>query len=455
MSLTKTMARWAAEVSWADVPAAVQDHVTADLRDALSVMFGGATTVSARIAADYARTCPGPVPLVAGGTAAVPEAAFANGVAAAALDFEDGHYAGGAIHPASVVTAAALASAPPDATVEDLQIARVAGYEVCLRMAALLWSKHPEDWYHCTGCAGAVGAAVASARLRGLDADGIYRAMVIAWSHAPMSTFALPMLKESIGWGAQVGASAAQLAQAGYLRLPEGYQPPMPDVMPETPFDRAGVDGNDYVMSFGSVWESGNTYFKPYAACRYTHAAARGLSDMVREHDLTAEDIASIEVGTHVGAVFLAEQRPQTLEHAQYSFPHVLAAIVLDGAAGAVEISEERLSDPDRAALAERVTVVYDEALDAEYPAHYGSRVRVTTTDGRVLEGTFLDAPGDAACPMTADELDRKWRSTLNLVVPENVADDLLREIGDPRRSLTDVLGPVFAALSTSAMTPA
>jgi hypothetical protein len=56
---------------------------------------------------------------------------------------------------------------------------------------------------------------------------------------------------------------------------------------------------------------------------------------------------------------------------------------------------------------------------------------------------------------MTADELDRKWRSTLNLVVPDNVADDLLREIGDPRRSLTDVLGPVFAALSTSAMTPA
>ena len=39
--------------------------------------------------------------------------------------------------------------------------------------------------------------------------------------------------------------------------------------------------------------------------------------------------------------VFLAEKRPQTLEHAQYSFPHVLAAIVLDGAAGAAEISEE------------------------------------------------------------------------------------------------------------------
>lgn len=38
-----------------------------------------------------------------------------------------------------------------------------------------------------------------------------------------------------------------------------------------------------------------------------------------------------------------------------------------------------------------------DESMDREYPARYGSRLRVTTTDGRVLEGTFLDAPGDAA----------------------------------------------------------
>jgi 2-methylcitrate dehydratase PrpD len=455
MSLTKSIARWAAEVSWADVPPAVQQHAIADLRDSLSVMFGAAGTTSARIAAEYARTCPGPVPLVAGGTAALPEAAFANGVAAAALDFEDGHYAGGAIHPASVVGAAALASAPADATVEDLLLARVVGYEVCLRMAALLWSKHPEDWYHCTGCAGAVGAAAASARLRGLDADGMYRAIVIAWTHAPMSTFALPMLKESIGWGAQVGASAAQLAAAGYMRLPEGYQPPMPDVMPETPFDRQGVEANDYVTSYGRVWESGNTYFKPYAACRYTHAAARGLSDMVRQHGLTADAIASIEVGTHVGAVFLAEKHPQTLEHAQYSFPHVLAAIVLDGAAGAAEISEDRLNDPARAALADRVSVVHDPALDAEYPAHYGSRLRVTTSDGRVLEDTFLDAPGDAALPMSAAELDHKWRSTLNLVVSEKVADDLLREMGEPSRRLAEVIGPVFADLSSSALMPA
>jgi 2-methylcitrate dehydratase PrpD len=317
MSLTRTIATWAAGVRWQDIPADVQEHAKDDLRDLLSVMFGGAATTSAQIAARYARLSPGSVPLVAGGTAALPEAAFANGVAASALDFEDGHYLGGAIHPASVVGAAALASAPSHATVADLLTAQIVGFEVGLRAASLLWSKHPEDWYHCTGAAGAIGAAVASAHLRGLDADGMYRSIVIAWQHAPMSTFAIPMLKESIGWGAQTGAAAAQLAELGYMQLPDNYDPPMPDVMPTTPFDRAGIDRDPFVTSFGTVWEAGNTYFKQFAACRYTHAAAGGLRGMVEENGLTADDIAAIEVRTHEGAVFLAEQRPQTLEHAQ------------------------------------------------------------------------------------------------------------------------------------------
>jgi 2-methylcitrate dehydratase PrpD len=453
MSLSRSIAAWAAGVRWADIPTDVQQHAIDDMRDCLSVMFGGSLTTSAQIAAKFARSSPGTVPLVAGGTAALPSAAFANGVAAAALDFEDGHYLGGAIHPASVVGAAALAAAPPDATVGDLLTAQVVGFEVGLRAAGLLWAKHPGDWYHCTGCAGALGAAAAAAHVRGLDPDAMYRAIVIAWQHAPMSSFAAPMIKESIGWGAQVGAAAAQLAEFGYMKLPEGYDPPMPDVMPTTPFDRPGVENDDYVMSYGRVWEAGNTYFKQFAACRYTHAAAAGLRELVAEHSLTAANISSIEVGTLAGAVFLAEQHPKTLEHMQYSFPQVLAAIVIDGRAGPAEISEGRIGDRERAVLASKVTVVHSAAMDTEYPAHYGSHLRVTTTDGRVHQGAFLDAPGDRARPLTKTDLQDKWRSTLAPVVPDSVAEGLLSGVGELERSLCDVVGPAFDAVSVARLT--
>ncbi len=101
----------------AGCPGGVRDDATDDLRDVLSVMSAGTPTTSAKIAALYARLSPGTVPLAAGGTAALP-AALANGVAAAALEFEDAHYLGGAIHPASVV----CASAPLHATVADLSM---------------------------------------------------------------------------------------------------------------------------------------------------------------------------------------------------------------------------------------------------------------------------------------------------------------------------------------------
>ena len=296
------------------------------------------------------------------------------------------------------------------------------------------------------------GAFLVGTLAGGLDADGMYRALFLAWQHAPMSTFALPMVKESIGWGAQAGADAALLAELGSLALPDGYEPPMPDVMPSTPFDREGVDADPYMTSYGTVWEAANTYFKPFAACRYTHAAAGGLRDMVAQAGLTADNVASVEVGTHRGAVFLSEQRPRTLEHAQYSFPHVLAAIILDGKAGAQQICEARIDDPARCALAEKVTVSYDPELDADYPAHYGSRLRVTKTDGQVLEGKFLDAPGDAVCPLSQDELNAKWRDTLATVVSSDVAEAFLAGMSQLDRKVADVLAPVYAGVSSPAL---
>ena len=58
MSLTKSIAAWAAGVTWQDVPTRAQEHARNDLRDVLSVMFAGTLTTSARIAAQYARASP-------------------------------------------------------------------------------------------------------------------------------------------------------------------------------------------------------------------------------------------------------------------------------------------------------------------------------------------------------------------------------------------------------------
>ena len=411
------LGEFAASLTWSDVPAAVRHRATLALRDTIGTMYGGSTTRAARIAADVAAADPGRFPIVGRDTrASCQQAAFANAVSASALDFDDGHYAGGAIHPASVIVSTLVtAASDPNVEVIDLRsflTAQVVGYEIGLRAAHLLWPKHADDDYHCTGTAATLGAAAALARLWGLDADGIARSIAIAWAHAPMATFQLPMVKESIGWSAASAVTAVNLARAGFMSLPSGSPQPVPDVFPPTPFHRAGAMIDPFVASLGTIFEAENTYFKSYASCRYTHAPAAALKRLLDEHGISVDNakaIESIEVGTHRGAVFLADQRPPSLEHAQYSFPFVLGAIALHGAAGAAEMSDGYLTDTARLAVAERVTVHHDPAMDDLYPQHYAGTVTVRTTDGSQLNATGVVAPGDAADPMTDVELELKF----------------------------------------------
>ena len=443
--ILETITEWAAKLTWEDLPAEVRERAGFALTDTVSTMVGGAPTAAAVIALDYAARAAGDAPLVARGTSTTPaDAAFGNGVAASALDFDDGHYLAGAIHPGSVIVPAVLAVAGPDTTVADALLAQVVGYEIGLRAAALLWPKHEGDHYHATGCAGAIGAAAAAAKLLGLDADGIARAIKISWVHAPMSTFGTPMVKESIGWGASTGVAAAQLAEAGFMKVPEGYAIPSNEVLPPTPFHQPGAADDPFVTSIGTRFEVMHTYFKSFGACRYTHAAGAGFLSLLAEHDIAPGDIERIRVGTHQAATFLDEVAPKTIDTAQYSFPIVLGSLALWGAAGAEEMDASRLDDPERLELAARVSLEHDADLDQYYPARYPSRVEVVTTDGRTASGVYLDAPGDPGTSFGPAAMREKWRGLLAPALGESAAEGVIGGLADPGSVLHSVLAPVW-----------
>ena len=443
--ILETITEWAAKLTWEDLPAEVRERAGFALTDTVSTMVGGAPTAAAVIALDYSARVAGDAPLVARGTSTTPAgAAFGNGVAASALDFDDGHYLAGAIHPGSVIVPAVLAVAGPDTTVADALLAQVVGYEIGLRAAALLWPKHEGDHYHATGCAGAIGAAAAAAKLLGLDADGIARAIKISWVHAPMSTFGTPMVKESIGWGASTGVAAAQLAEAGFMKVPEGYAIPSNEVLPPTPFHQPGAADDPFVTSIGTRFEVMHTYFKSFGACRYTHAAGAGFLSLLAEHDIAPGDIERIRVGTHQAATFLDEVAPKTIDTAQYSFPIVLGSLALWGAAGAEEMDASRLDDPERLELAARVSLEHDADLDQYYPARYPSRVEVVTTDGRTASGVYLDAPGDPGTSFGPAAMREKWRGLLAPALGESAAEGVIGGLADPGSVLHSVLAPVW-----------
>ena len=102
-------------------------------------------------------------------------------------------------------------------------MALVVGYEVANRAGTVLHATAGD--YHSSGAWNALGAAAAFSRLGGLDPSATVHALGTAEYHAPRAPMMRcidhpSMVKDSSGWGAQVGVSAALLAADGFTGAP-------------------------------------------------------------------------------------------------------------------------------------------------------------------------------------------------------------------------------------------
>ncbi|TIX94387.1 MAG: MmgE/PrpD family protein, partial [Mesorhizobium sp.] len=112
-------------------------------------------------------------------------------------------------------------------------------------------------------------------------------------------------IKEGIPPAVVAGITAAYRARAG-------AKGPLDILDDDSRFTRKYLTGN-----IGSSWEVQKCYLKPYACCRYMHAAIDAILAM-RKVD---KPIRSLRIETFPLAMRLANERaPTTLEGGQYSF---------------------------------------------------------------------------------------------------------------------------------------
>jgi 2-methylcitrate dehydratase PrpD len=150
---------------------------------------------------------------------------------------------------------------------------------------------------------------------------------------------------------------------------------------------------------------------KPYAGCRWLHAALDALIALMNEHALRADAIEAIEVETFSRALRLPnETAPRTLEAAQFSLPFCLALAAFAGADGLLPMRSEALRRPDVATLARRVRMRLDPELDRRFPGQTPARVTLVTASGRFTRQ--VEHPlGDVANPMSPEQLTRKFHA--------------------------------------------
>jgi 2-methylcitrate dehydratase PrpD len=413
-TLTRALGAFVCDLRLAAIPPEALHIVHTGMADAVATMIAGSVEDAPGILYAALNPPPGDASLyLTGPRVPAPEAAWINGTAAHALDFDDVALRG---HPSTVLVPAILAEAEAiGASGARMAAAYVAGYEVWAELAGRDPTHHHQKGWHPTGIFGPIGAAAACASLRGLDADKATVAIALGASHSAglVANFGTMTKPYHAGRAAHAGVIAARLAGAGFSASADALEHPLgllAAVSPKGEADRASPAG------VGHDWQilKQGLGVKKYPLCYCTHRAIDGMLDLLAEQKLDAEDVARIGVSTsRRNATILRNPRPQTGLEAKFSMQFAMASAVVARSVGLAELTDAFVRRPDVQALLARVEVEPDDRQDALRPgtAPY-DLVVVETKDGRRLESRRVsDERGSPSLPLSMGELWAKFES--------------------------------------------
>jgi 2-methylcitrate dehydratase PrpD len=355
--------------------------------DTCGVMLAGAGEPAARIAQSLANDeGTGDCRVVGTSITTSPAyAAFANGVAAHALDYDDMCFVSLA-HPSCVLVPALLAAGEiTGANARTLLDAYVVGFEIECRLGLVMNPRHyHRRGWHCTSSIGTIGAAAAVSRALGLDLVATRHALGIAASSACGLKENLGSMVKPLhaGMAARNGVTAAQLARRGFTASPHAIDGPQ-GYLAAMDSEHTSLDAA--VADLGTRWEIEETgvTVKLYPSCAATHPPLDALNAIVRRAHITADQVASIDVEVDsMTPRLLIHPNPSTGLEAKFSMPFCAAAAVVFPRIGIDTFTPESIHHPDVQSLMPRVALRANTAFDSASPLSQ-ARVTVGLRDGR------------------------------------------------------------------------
>jgi 2-methylcitrate dehydratase PrpD len=454
VNVTERLARFLAETESA--PDEALEAARRAVLDTLGVAIAGSREESARIAAALAVERGGREEATLLGRderLPAPAAAFVNGVAGHALDFDDVS-APMRGHPSVVLLPAVLALGEASGSSgRDLLTAFVLGFEVQAKLGRAIGERHYERGWHATSTFGTIGAAAACARLLRLDAAATQSALGVAASMAAghQRNFGSMTKHLHAGNAARSGLEAAQLAGRGFTADPAALEGPggFLALMGDGPADLAPFE------TLGDPFEvtSSGVGVKLYPCCYATHRALNAALELRERHaiDPAAIDRVRVEVARG-GLLPLRSDVPNTGLEGKFSMEYCLAAAFLDGAVGLASFADEAVLRPAARELMSRVETSEGEE-PGEFPIGGYADVRIALRDG-TEHGRRVDvALGDPARPVSYEQLVAKFRDCCQGVLSPEAVDralaaiERLADLPDVRE-LTAALAPAGAVHS-------
>jgi 2-methylcitrate dehydratase PrpD len=430
------LAQFCVDTRFEDLPAALVEQAKRHILDTFGAALAGAGSDVARQARQVFKGEAGST-LVwgTGQRVGAAQAAMLNGIAAHALELDD---TGGCDHSGAVVLPAVMAAlsmstlSVSEASIDgrELITAVVIGYEIGRRVleACGSYSAHNGAGWHSTATCGVFGAAAASARILGLDAQQTLSALGIAGSFSGGLWAFIHDGSQSkrlhSGRAAEGGLLAARFAQQGITGPTKLFDDVWGGFLRTLAADTAVPEALD--AELGHVWKLARCSIKPYAACRGTHSAIDALGLLLDQLQVSAEQVEDVQVSL---CGFLQDmcggQDVSTLPAAQMSLRYALAARLLHGHCRLEAYDDEQRRHPRIAHWMSRIRLEVDPQLSEDGEP----MVSVRTVDGRqasLCVEVPLGAPGN---PLSDGALEEKFFSLAGRVIPLQQAKELLEQL--------------------------
>lgn len=302
----------------------------------------------------------------------------------------------------------------------------VLGYEAQARIG-LACREARRLGYMVLALAGAIGCAVAAAKLLQLDERRTVHAISIAASQASgigYQTGSMAHIVE-MGFAARNGITAALLAADGYtgqvdiLEAPRGLLNLATAGKVESPDNIIADWGNHYrVLDVG---------IKEYPCCYHLQRIIEATLDLRQKAQVTAEKVAEIEV--EVNAFFptvVQYSEPRDEIEAQFSLPHAVAASLLEPRVLPSSFSREKINDPTFRQLRSKIRTKVREDWGWT-PTGWTPRINYRLKDGTEIVAEPPRSKGQPPDLLSFDECVGKYRGCVEGVLAEH---QILRSIG-------------------------
>jgi 2-methylcitrate dehydratase PrpD len=346
------------------------------------------------------------------------DAGLLNGMAAHALDYDDGNIVMMG-HPSTLLVPAVLALGEElDASLEAAAVAYAAGYEVIIRVSRGVNTAHYEKGWHPTSTIGVLGVAAAGARLLGLDAARTTGALAIACSMAAgiKANFGTMTKALHVGQGVRNGLLAAKLAAGGFTANPAAMEAAQGFL--DVYNGQESVDADAIVARPDGPLEVNRGFnpIKVYPCCASTHSGVRAAQELRDAHHLDAANAADVRV------IVDAKRMPHTdrpvLREAQsgkFSAQYVVARALIEGQVTLADFEGDAHLDSDTVELMRRVYVV--AAPPGGPDNSFATEVTVTTTSGQRFR-TVVDPGADPSLMAGDSQLWDKFEDCARRALP-------------------------------------